>query len=162
MLTRIGFVVGGIVLSMFAMGRVESLAAHHSFGGATAWAQGWDDPADDADVDSQPSVVIPVIAGSYSGPAVDHRFGNGTISATIAETASGVLSGSWSTDLNGGASGSLTGKVKPNSSVKLKLKIHGHCGIIAHGTFENGNEIVGVYHLFGCGKPDHGHFDITD
>jgi hypothetical protein len=148
---KIGLMVIGAALAMFAMGR-----------GSTAWAQSWDDPADDA-ASAQPT-TLPNIAGSYSGDVADHRFGDGTLSATISQggPSGGVLSGNWSTDIGGGASGPLKGKVKPNNAVTLRLKIHGNCHLVAHGTFENGDEIVGVYHAAGCGGPDHGTFDITD
>lgn len=63
-------------------------------------------------------------------------------------------------DLNGGAGGKLKGTVKANGSVKLTLKIKGSCHLDAHGMFENGDEITGVYHASGCGRPDHGTFDI--
>ena len=84
MLGKIGFVITGTVLAMFIMGRVESLAAHRGFGGSSAWAQQWDDPADDAspqdDVVSQPELV-PDVSGSYFGTLDDHRFGPGVLSA---------------------------------------------------------------------------------
>jgi len=31
-----------------------------------------------------------------------------------------------------------------------------------HGTFENVDENSGVYTVTGCGKSDHGTFDVTD
>ncbi len=163
MLRKSGLVIACTALAMFAIGRVESLAAHRGFAGSTACAQSWDDPADDTAAGS-PS-TLPNIAGSYTGNVSDHRFGDGTISATISQggPSGGVLSGSWDTDIGGGVTGApLKGKVKPNNAVTLKLKIHGNCGLIAHGTFENGDEIKGVYHAFGCGGPDHGNFDIFD
>jgi hypothetical protein len=138
------------------MGRVESLAAHRNFAGSTAWAQ-----ADDADVDSPTLVIVPDISGSYSGPVDDHRFGAGTLAASITQIGSEV-SGNWETNLNGGFGGTLTGKVKPNSKVKLTLMISGHCGLLAQGRFMNGDEIKGKYHTIGCGHPSHGTFDILD
>jgi hypothetical protein len=159
---KIGLIVICAALTTFAMGRVESLAAHRGFAGSTAWAQSWDDSADDAA--STQSPTLPNVAGTYSGSIEDHRFGNGTISATISQggTSGGVLSGSWSTDVGGGITSSLKGKVLANSSVTLRLKVRGACHLVAHGTFENGDEIVGVYHASGCGGADHGHFDMTD
>jgi hypothetical protein len=150
---KIGLMVIGVALAMFAMGR-----------GSTAWAQSWDDSGDDAASESQPT-TLPDIAGSYTGSVQDHRFGSGSISATISQggPSGGVLSGSWSTDVGGGVTDApLKGKVKPNNAVTLRLKIRGNCHLVAHGTFENGDEIVGVYHAAGCGGPDHGTFDITD
>jgi len=167
MLGKIGFVMGVTVLAMFMMGRVESLAAHRGFGGSTAWAEQWDVTAGDAspqdDVVAQPD-SLPDVSGSYSGSVASHRFGSGTLSATISQggPSGGSLSGTWSTDLDGGIESTLKGKVKPNSKVSLKLKISGHCGLVAHGTFKNGDEISGAYHTNGCGKPDHGTFDIID
>ena len=149
---KIGLMVIGAAMAMFAMGR-----------GSTAWAQSWDDVADDAASESQPP-TLPNVAGTYSGNIHDHHFGDGTITATIAPggASGGVLSGSWSTDLDGGLGTTLKGKVQANSAVTLRLKIKGTCHLVAHGTFENGNEIVGVYHAAGCGGPDHGTFDMTD
>jgi len=159
---KLSFVVTGIVLATFVMGRVESLAEHRGFGDSLAWAQAWDDSSDDAasqsDVSKSKSPP-PDVSGTYSGTVEDHRFGGGTISGTISQNGS-KLSGSWETDVNGGASGTLKGTVKSNSSVKMKLKIRGACGLNAHGIFENGDEISGVYHVSGCGKPDHGTFHI--
>jgi hypothetical protein len=162
MLAKIGFVVGGIALVMFAMARVESLATHRGFVGSAAWAEDLDTFADYADGDSQPAAV-PNVSGSYSGPAHDHKFGAGTLAVDITQNGS-ALTGNWETDLDGGLSGPMTGKVKSNGEVTLNLKINGlhHCTLNAHGTFEHGNEIAGVYHNSGCSKPDHGNFDVTD
>lgn len=159
MLGKIGFGIAGTVLAMFVMGRAESLGSHCGFGGSIAWAQNWDDPADDADVDSQPATV-PDVSGSYSGTIDDHRKGAFTISATISQ-AGAKLSGPWSSSFGGGT---LKGKVTANSDVTMTLKIHGKggCSLNAHGTFENGDEISVVYHATGCHHSDHGTFDITD
>jgi|SRR5579863_2117798 len=157
MLRKFGLVVGATVLAMFVMARVESLAAHRGFAGSVAWAQDWDD----ADADSEAAPTLPNVAGNYTGNVSDHRLGNGTISATITQggPSGGVLKGNWSTSL-GLVNGGLKGKVKPNNAVKLQLKVNSHCFLNAHGTFENGDEIVGVYHGQGCGHPDHGTFDV--
>jgi hypothetical protein len=158
MLGKFGFVAIATVLAMCVMGRVESLAAHRGFAGSMVWAQEWDD----ADADSG-SPTLPNVAGTYNGNVVDHKMGPGTITATIAQggPSGGVLTGSWATSF-GPVNEGLKGKVKPNSPFKRQLKIGGHCGLIAHGTFENGNEIVGVYHTTGCNHPDNGTFDMTD
>ena len=158
MLARIGFVVGGIVLSMFVMGRVESLATHRGFAGPAACAQLWTDPADDADVDSQPAAV-PDVSGSYSGTIQDAKLGPGEITAEISQTGS-TLTGSW--DSTFGGPGTLKGKVKPNSKVHARLKITGGkgCGLNVQGTFQNGNEIAGKYQVTGCKRSDHGTFDM--
>jgi hypothetical protein len=151
-------VVAGVFLASFVAGRAGSLIAHHGFAGPAAWAQGWDEPSDGAD---SPDATPPDIAGSYSGSATDHRFGDGTISAIISQHGSKV-SGSWETDLNGGSHGSLKGTVKANGAVKIRLKIRGSCGLNVSATFENGDEIAGTYKVTGCGKPDHGMFDMID
>ena len=167
MLAKIGSVIGAIALATFMMGRAESLTAHCGFGGSTVWAEQWDDTAGDAspqdDFVAQPD-SLPDVSGSYSGSVESHRFGSGTLSATISQggPSGGSLSGGWGTDLDGGIENTLKGKVKPNSKVSLKLKISGHCGLVAHGTFKNGDEISGKYHSNGCGRPDHGTFDIFD
>ena len=162
MLAKIGFVVGGIALAMFAMGRIESPSAHRGSVGSAAWAEDLDTFTDAADGDSQPAAV-PNVNGSYSGPANDHKFGAGTLTVDITQNGS-ELTGNWESNLDGGVSGPMTGKVKSNGQVTLKLKINGlhHCTIDAHGTFEHGNEIAGVYHNSGCTKADHGNFDIID
>jgi hypothetical protein len=48
MLAKIGLVITGIVLAVFAMGRVESVAKHRGFSESAVWAQESDDQADDA------------------------------------------------------------------------------------------------------------------
>jgi hypothetical protein len=158
MLGKLSVATVGIIFSTFVVGRVASLGSHRGLGGSIAWAQTWDDTAEAPDAKTPP----PDISGSYSGPADDHRHGAGTISAMISQTGA-VLSGTWETDIHGGASGTLTGTVKSNGSVKMRLTIGGHCGLNVHGIFEHGDEITGVYHVSGCGrKPDFGTFDITD
>lgn len=147
---KIGLVVIGAVLALFTMGQIAA---------STASAQ--DDETADASVDSQPPTV-PDISGTYSGPLDSHRKGNGTISATIAQTGN-VLSGTWSSDVHA-AGGKLTGKVNASSDVALTLKLHGKpgCSLHANGTFENGNEISAVFHAVGCKHSDHGTIDMTD
>jgi hypothetical protein len=159
MFSKSGFVIVATALAMFAMGRVESLAAHRGLAGPTAWAQQWDDPADDTAADSQPPTP-PTISGTYSGTLDDHRTGPGTLSATISQTGAKV-SGTWSSNLG---SGTLKGRVRSNDDVLIKLSATGGhgCKIFVLGTFENGDEISGVYHTSDCGKPDHGTFEMTD
>jgi len=162
MLKKIGFVTAGVVLATFVMGRVESLAAHRGFGGSLAWAQQWDDSAGDTspqDDDSMKKSPPPDVSGTYSGTIEDHRFGAGTISATISQSGS-KLSGSW--DATFGGPGTLKGTVKSNGAITARLKIKGGCGLNAHGTFESGDEISGTYQVTGCGRSDHGTFDMTD
>ena len=161
---KVGLVIAVTALTMFAMGRVESLARHRGFAGSSAWAQSWDDAADDA-ASNSPTGTPPDVTGNYSGNVTDHRFGPGTLELDITSqggSSGGKLSGTWSTDLSGGTSGALKGKVQSNSSVTLRLNIRGTCHLVAHGTFQNGDEIVGVYHAVGCGGPDHGSFDVVD
>jgi|HubBroStandDraft_6_1064221.scaffolds.fasta_scaffold235791_2 hypothetical protein len=160
MLAKIGFVIAGTALAMFAMGRVESLAAHHGFSGSQAWAQQWDDSSGDSSSadDSESKSSPPNVAGTYSGTIEDHRFGAGTISATISQNGS-KLSGPWSSSFG---SGTLKGKVSSKGTISARLKLKGGCGLNMHGTFENGDEIAGVYTVTGCGKADHGTFDMTD
>jgi hypothetical protein len=160
---RIGLVVAGAALAMFAMGRVQSLAAHRGFGGSVAWAQSWDDQGDDAALDSE-APTAPDVSGSYSGQIEDHRKGSGSISATIAQTGKD-LSGTWSSDIKGsGVEGKLTGTVNSKGDVALTLKIHGKggCSLDAKGTFEGGDEISAVYVANGCHHSDHGTIDMTD
>lgn len=98
MVGKISFVIAGIVLTTFVMGRVESLAAHRGFGGGSdAWAQSWDDSAGDASSqadDSLAKMPPPDVSGSWSGLVEDHRFGEGDISATVNQKRA-KLSGSW-------------------------------------------------------------------
>src|ERR1700724_4397010 len=59
---KISFVLAGIVLATFAVGRVDSLAAHRGFGGSIVWAQSWDDLSHDASPqsgDSEPQTAPP-------------------------------------------------------------------------------------------------------
>lgn len=132
MLGKIGFVMGFMVLPMFMMGPVESLAMHRGFAGTAAWAGQWDDTAGDAspqdDVVAQPD-SLPDVSGSYSGSVESHRFGNGSLSATISQggPSGGSLSGGWGTDLDGGIENTLKGKVKPNSKVENQRPLRSRC-----------------------------------
>ena len=157
MLARIGFAVGGFVLLMFAMGRVESLFAHRGFAGSTAWAEDWFTSPDDADVDTQPATV-PDVSGTYTGTVNDDRDGSGSAGATINQNRKG-LTGSWSFFFHGGT---LKGKVDSNGNLHIRLKAGGRCGANFKGTFQNGNEITGSYQVTGCrkGNGDHGTLDI--
>ena len=149
---RIGFATVAAALAIFAIGQVAA---------STAWAQSWDDPADEA-VDSA-SPTVPDISGTYSGNIDDHRKGSGTISATITQTGN-VLSGTWISTGNAAGGGKLNGKVNASSDVTMTLKLHGKggCSLNAVGTFENGDEISMVYHAVGCHHSDHGTIDMTD
>jgi hypothetical protein len=157
---KVVFVTAVLFLSSFAIGRAESLIAHQGFAGPTAYAQSWDDSADADVVNSH--TPPPNVSGSYTGMATDHKFGMGEISIDLTQTGS-KLSGTWSTVLGGGVTDApVSGTVKPNSKVHLKLKISHHCSLNFQGTFENGDEISGVYVASGCGHPDHGMADVTD
>ncbi len=159
MLAKIGFVIGAIALATFTMDRVESLVAHRDFAGSIAWAEDWDSSADDADTeaDSQPAAV-PDISGVYSGTVNDHLSGSGSADATISQT-NNSLTGTFNTFFN---SGTLKGKVQANSKVHMRLTVGGGCGANFKGTFKNGNEITGNYHVTGCkkGNGDRGTLDI--
>lgn len=159
MLRKLGFVIAGTALTMFAMGRVESLASHRGFAGPAAWAQSWTDSDDDA-ADSQ-SDTVPDVGGNYTGTIEDHRFGMGDISADITQNGS-ALTGTWTASFGG--PGTLKGAVKPNGKIHARLKITGGhgCGLNIQGTFKNGDEIAGKYQVTGCKKSDHGTFDVTD
>jgi hypothetical protein len=159
---KIVFVVAGMFLASFSMARTQSLIMHQGFAGSAAWAQNWADPADDDSVASQPDMV-PSVGGSYTGSVQDKRFGAGGIEADVIQNGS-KLTGTWDTDINGGAVGTIKGSVKPNGKVHMRLKITGQggCGLNVQGLFQNGDEIIGKYQVTGCGKSDHGTFDITD
>ena len=157
---KILFVIAGVFLASFAMAQAEGVGAHRGFGGSIAWAQSWDDSAEGDAVDSR--TPPPNVAGSYTGMASDHKFGMGAISIDLTQTGS-KLSGTWSTDLGGGVSDEpVSGKVRPNSKVHLKLTISHHCSLNFQGIFEHGDEISGVYVASGCGSSDHGAADVTD
>jgi hypothetical protein len=159
MLSKIGIVIAGTTLAMFAMGRVESLAAHHGFIGSQAWAQQWDDSSGDSSSadDSESKSTPPDVAGSYTGSIEDHRLGAGTITTMIDQNGS-KLSGPVDTSFG---SGTMKGKVSSKGTISVRVKLKGSCGLNMHGTFENGDEIAGVYTVTGCGKADHGTFDVT-
>jgi hypothetical protein len=157
---KIVFVVTGVFMASFAVARAQSLIMHQGFAGSAAWAQNWADPADDDSATSQPDAV-PTVGGSYSGSVQDKRFGPGGIEADIIQNGS-KLTGMWNSDFGG--PGTIKGSVKPNGKVHMRLKITGKggCGLNVQGLFQNGNEIIGKYQVTGCGKSDHGTFDITD
>jgi len=154
------FVIAGVFLASFAMARVESVAAHRGFTGSVACAQQWDDQLGNDAVDTQPDTV-PDVSGSYDGSIQDHRFGSGEIVADITQNGS-KLTGDWNSSFGG--PGTLKGSVRPNGKVHARLKITGGhgCGINIQGVFKNGDEIVGKYQVTGCGKADHGTFDMID
>jgi hypothetical protein len=158
---KIAFIITGVFLTSFAMGRVESLTAHRGFSGSIAFAQQWDDSFGSADIDSQPDKTVPDVSGSYTGTVQDHKLGTGDISADIIQNGS-RLTGDWDSDFGG--PGTINGRVKPNGKVHLRLKITGArgCGLNAQGVFRGGDEIVGKYQVTGCKKSDHGTFDIFD
>ena len=161
---KIDFVITGIVLTMFAMGLVESLAVHHGFDGSTALAQQWDDPADDAspqdDVVSQ-SETVPDISGFYDGSLDDHIHGPGVLTADVTQNGS-KLSGTSNIGFSTGT-GSFKGKVTSKGKVHAILSVPTKkgCFLNLHGTFQSRDEISGVFTANGCGKPaDFGTFDI--
>ena len=156
---KVVFVVVGVFVSSFALGRAQSLINHQGFAGSAAFAQAWADSNDSPDMKAPP----PDVSGGYSGNVVDHRFGPGTIDVDIAQDGS-KLTGTWDTDVNGGAQGTLKGSVKPNGKVHMRLKITGQggCGLNMQGIFQNNDEIVGKYQVTGCGHADHGTVDMTD
>jgi hypothetical protein len=158
----LGFMVAGVAIALFATGGVVKLHAHRGFAGSTAWAEQPDGSADDGDIAADPTV--PDINGSYTGTLDDHRNGGNSLSAIIGQRGP-KLFGTWSSSDDGGITGNLKGKVKANGEVKMKLKIDDGnltgCALTADGTFEDGDEISGVYHLDNCAGPDHGTFDMT-
>jgi len=162
MRVKICFVIAGTALATLMMGQVEKLATHRGFGGSQAWAEQWSDSSGDTSSADEPQSKSPPpdIAGTYTGTVVDHKAGSS--SATVIITQNGKkLSGSFSTGFN---HGTVKGTIKPNNTVKLRLKVAGTCGANFHGVFENGDEIAGVYVVSGCasGNGDHGMVDVTD
>jgi hypothetical protein len=164
MLAKIGLVVVGTALAMFAMGRFESLAAHRGFGGSIACAQDWNEPADDAssqdDFDTDASVKA---GGIYSGTIVDDNLGHGMISASLSQSHS-KLGGTFVATFQSSdfGPGFVKGKIASNGAInaRLKFSLKGKCGVNFHGTFENGDEISGDYTMTDCGMSDHGSFDM--
>jgi hypothetical protein len=176
MLAKIGLVITGIALAMFAMGRVESVASHCGFSESGAWAQESDDQADDAvsldDLAAQaaaaaqndpdyPNITPGPASGIYSGTVTDNNMGVGTISASLSQF-KGKLSGVWQDTFVPPAF--WNGTIKSNGAISARMKFHlfGKCGYVFHGVFKNGNEISGSYTLNGCKKmaKDHGTFDM--
>jgi hypothetical protein len=156
---KIIFVMAGIFLATFAMGRVESFAAHRGFGGSLAWAQSWGDLSGDASPqtgDSQAQTAPPNIAGPWVGTIDDHHFGEGDLSFEFTQNGS-KLKGTYDSSFGGGK---LKGKIKSDGSISAALKIEGSCVLAAHGTLEAG-EITGVYHAAGCARSDHGTFEVA-
>ena len=185
MLAKIGFVITGIGLAMFAMGRVESVASHCGFSESAVWAQESDDHPGDAvsqdDNASQPDVApqddqavqnaghknVCKVCGTYSGQIISNSLGTGTIMLGIIPAnipfRSKVI-GTW-IDSFDNTPAFLKGSASSNGGVSLqfRLKAKGHCLFKFHGTFENGNEISGTYNTNGCSGPsDSGTIDITD
>jgi hypothetical protein len=185
MLSKIGLVITCIVLAVFAMGRVESVAKHRGFSESAAWAQESDDQADDAvspddnasqaDPASQDDAAVQnaghknvcKVCGNYSGQIISNSLGTGTMMLGIIPAHIPFrlkVLGTW-IDSFDNTPGFLKGSASSNGGVSLqfRLKAKGHCLFKFHGTFENGNEISGTYNTNGCSGPsDSGTIDITD
>jgi hypothetical protein len=166
MLAKVGLVIAGTALAMFAMGRFESVAAHRGFGGPVACAQETNDSGDDAsaqdDADSEAAMSA---SGIYSGTIMDSGEGDGMISASLSQIHSkliGTFVATFPTADYG--PGFVKGKIQSNGAInaRLKFSLKGKCGVNFHGTFVNGNEITGDYTMTGCkGMSNHGTFDMT-
>ena len=159
---KVVFVIAVLFLSSLAIGRAESLLAHRGFAGSAAYAQNWDNSGSDASSTAEPETKSPPnVAGTYSGTIDDHQDGSGPMTMTINQNGK-KLTGNFTTFFN---SGTIKGSVSTTGKVHARLKVGGTCGASFHGTFENGDEIVGVYNVSGC-RPkdngDHGTIDATD
>jgi hypothetical protein len=180
MLSKIGLVITCIVLAVFAMGRVESVAMHRGFSESAVWAQESDDQADDAiSPDDNASQADPAsqddaapqdasgctegpASGIYSGTVMDNNLGAGTIDGAFLQCR-GKLTGNWHDTFVPPAF--FKGTIKSNGAINARMKFHvfGKCGYVFHGVFENGNEIAGSYKLNGCKgmAADGGTFQMT-
>lgn len=167
MLAKVGLVIASTALAMFAMGRIENIAAHRGFGDSVAYAQDLDDQGDDAsaqdDADATSKAAVNA-GGVYSGGIMDSGEGDGMISAAISQIHS-KLSGTFVATFQSTnyGPGFVKGKIKNGKiNARLKFSLKGKCGLNFHGTFENGNEISGNYQMTGCkGKSNQGSFDMT-
>lgn len=165
MLAKIGLVMVGTALAMFAMGRFESVAAHRGFRGSVACAQDWNDQADDTsapddpDADSEASVKA---SGIYSGNIVDDSLGDGMISASLTQIHSKLIGTFVATFQSSDfGPGFVKGKIVNGAiNARLKFSLRGKCGVNFKGTFKNGDEISGDYTMTGCGMSDQGSFDM--
>ncbi len=179
MLSKIGLVITGIVLAVFAIGRVENVAKHRGFSESAVWAQESDDqaddavsqddaapqadaaPQDDADPQNASGCKAGPASGIYSGTVMDNNMGAGTISGAFSQCG-GKLTGNWQDTFVPPAF--FSGKIKSNGAISARMKFHvfGKCGYLFHGVFENGNEISGSYTLNGCKgmAPDGGTFHM--
>jgi hypothetical protein len=155
MLAKIGLVITGVVLAMFAMARVENVARHRGFSESAAWAQEADDqaadavsPDDDASPDTRGCKDGPA-GGLYSGTVMDNNMGAGTIEGAFFQCR-GKLTGNWQDTFVPPAF--FSGTIKSNGAIKATMRFHlfSKCGYLFHGVFENGNEISGSYTLSGC------------
>lgn len=96
----------GVVLALFALDNIGSLAMRGDLGGSLVNAQEFLEPADEsssnADVTAQPDAVNN-IAGDWSGPISDSVFGDGTLTLTITQKAkAAALKGTWTLDFTAG------------------------------------------------------------
>jgi hypothetical protein len=166
MLAKIGLVITGIGLAMFAMARVENVARQRGFSESTVWAQESDGQADDAvshddnasqadasqdDGDGQDTRGCKAgpAGGLYSGTVMDNNKGAGMIEGAFFQCR-GKLTGNWQDTFVLPAF--FNGTIKSNGAIKATMRFHlfSKCGYIFHGVFENGNEIAGSYKLSGC------------
>ena len=159
----------GVVLALFALDSIGSLAMRGDVGGTLANAQDFLEPADEsssnADVTAQPDAVNN-IAGTWSGPMTDSVFGDGTLTLTITQKANAAaLKGTWSSTINGGIGGTIKGSAK-NGTATINLKKqshhHGNCIAKAAVTIPDAMHLNGTFMTTGgCGTQSTGSFALT-
>ena len=177
MRAKLGVVIAGVALAIFAVGRVENRNGRFAFADSSAWAQESDDQADEAvspgDDTSQPDTASPTDAdttkpapvsagGVYSGTVMDNNQGAGKISAAISQIHAKII-GTWQDTFVPPAFIAGTIKANGNLNWRMPFGLKGNCGYLFTGVFKNGNEISGSYKVNGCGKKvaaDHGTLDM--
>jgi hypothetical protein len=160
----------GVVLALFALDNIGSLAIRGDLGGSLANAQEFLEPADEssanADVIAQPD-AINNIAGTWSGALTDSVKSVGTLTLVITQkTNAAALKGTW-TMVFQSSTGGGTIKGSENNGIgtlNLKKKSHHHGTCIAKAavTIPDATHMNGTYNTTGgCGTQSTGSFTLT-
>jgi hypothetical protein len=161
----------GLVLALFALDNIGSLAMRGDLGGSLVNAQEFLEPADEsssnAAVTAQPDAVSN-IAGTWSGALTDSVQSVGELTLVITQkNNAAALKGTWT--LVFVASGLVGGTIKGSENngtgtLNLKKKSHHHGTCIAKAavTIPDATDMNGTYMTTGgCGTQSTGSFTLT-
>jgi hypothetical protein len=159
----------GVVLALFALDNLRSLALRGDLSGSLANAQSFAEPADEssADADGVTPDVVNNVAGTWSGPITDSLAGDGTLTLTIKQkTNAASLKGNFTVMFTGQTkSGKLKGNEKNGTGmIDLVTKGHHHgtCTVKSAITVPDATHMNGTFMTTGgCGHQSTGSFMLT-